>query len=113
MWMAQCLVNQLSWQAITAVLALSTVGTALAFVLFYQLIEKAGPSFASFVTYLVPLFAVILGILFLQEAISQEVFWGATLIMSGAMIMNKSIPLKSCVNAGKSLLNWKMKIENT
>lgn len=107
------ILNQLSWQAITAVLALSTVGTALAFVLFYQLIEKAGPSFASFVTYLVPLFAVILGILFLQEAISQEVFWGATLIMSGAMIMNKSIPLKSCVNAGKSLLNWKMKIENT
>ncbi len=107
------LVDQLSWQAITSVLALSTVGTALAFVLFYQLIEKAGASFASFVTYLVPLFAVILGILFLQEAVSQEVFWGATLIMSGAMIMNKSLPLKSCVNAGKSLLNWKRKIENT
>jgi drug/metabolite transporter (DMT)-like permease len=105
------LVDQLSWQAITSVLALSTVGTALAFILFYQLIEKAGPSFASFVTYLVPLFAVILGILILQEAVSQEVFWGATLIFAGAMILNKSTPVRSAINACKSLMGWQSNAE--
>ncbi len=107
------LVDQLSWQAITSVLALSTVGTALAFILFYQLIEKAGPSFASFVTYLVPLFAVILGILILQEAVSQEVFWGATLIFAGAMILNKSIPVRWAINACKSLMGWQSNAEKT
>jgi drug/metabolite transporter (DMT)-like permease len=106
-------INQLSWNAIAAVLALSIMGTALAFVLFYQLVERAGPSFAAFVTYLVPLFAVILGILFLQEAVSKEVFLGATFIISGAILMNNSIPLSSVVATCKTLVDWRNKTEKT
>jgi len=106
-------VYHLAWSTITAVLILAVMGTAVAFVLFYYLVEKAGPSFAAFVTYLVPIFAVVLGVLFLQESVSQEVFWGATLIFAGAITMNNSIPLRRAVEACKSLVNIKNKVEKT
>jgi len=102
--------HQLSWTIISSVLVLSIVGTAIAFVLFYRLVENAGPSFASFVTYLVPLFAIILGILFLNESVSQEIFWGTALIFSGAIIMNKNLPFRSVVYIWKVVIGWKKKI---
>jgi len=88
------LIETLSWSAIGSVLALASFGTAIAFALFYQILDRTRPSYVSFVTYIVPVFAVILGITLLNESISNAAIIGAVFIMIGAMIINNAIKLK-------------------
>ena len=64
-----------------AVLALGLLCTALAYVLFFRIIETAGPAKALTVTFLVPVFALFYGVLFLSETIT-----GWTLLC-GAVIL--------------------------
>ena len=69
-----------------ALAALGTLGTGIAYVLNFDVINNAPPAVASSVTYLVPIFAVIVGAAFLGET----VFWyeplGAAIILLGAAI---------------------------
>ena len=97
--------REISWTAMGAVLALASVGTALGFVLFYHILSRNGPSFASFVTYIVPFFAVILGITFLKESVSYGVIFGGVLIVSGAMVINKNIPVRAVAAKCKSIVS--------
>ena len=48
--------------------ALGAGGTGLAFVIFYTLIAEVGPAKASIVAYIAPVFAVIYGVAFRDEA---------------------------------------------
>lgn len=64
-----------------AVLALGLLCTAVAYVLFFRIIEVAGPARALTVTFLVPVFALLYGVLFLNESIT-----GWTLVC-GAVIL--------------------------
>ena len=64
-----------------AVLALGLLCTAVAYVLFFRIIEAAGPAKALTVTFLVPVFALVYGVLFLSESIT-----GWTLLC-GAVIL--------------------------
>ena len=60
-----------SQQAMGAVAMLGIFCTGLVYFLYMALIQKAGPTFASFSNYLVPLFGVMLGALFLGEQIQS------------------------------------------
>ena len=60
-------VSPTSWGAI---LALGIVCSGIAYVLYYRLIKRIGPSRASTVTYLIPLFAVTWAWMFLGEPLS-------------------------------------------
>ena len=53
---------------IAAMAALGAGGTGLAFVIFYTLIAEVGPAKASIVAYIAPVFAVIYGVAFRDEA---------------------------------------------
>jgi drug/metabolite transporter (DMT)-like permease len=53
-----------------AVIALGLLCTAVAYVLFFRIIEAAGPAKALTVTFLVPVFARLYGVLFLSEIIT-------------------------------------------
>ncbi len=57
--------------------------TALAFILFFQLLEKIGIVRTMIVTYLIPLFGVFWGFLFLDELITLNITIGAMLILAG------------------------------
>ena len=57
-------------RASAAVLALGAVGTALAFVIFYKLINEVGAGRASLVSYLAPAVALGYGALLLDEEIT-------------------------------------------
>ncbi len=73
----------------TAWLAVATVGvlcTGVAYVLFFRLIEKAGPARALAVPFVVPVFAVIYGALFLGETLTPwMVGCGAVIVLGTAL----------------------------
>ncbi len=64
-------------------LALGVFGTGVAYVLYYRLIHDIGPTSASFVVYLVPVFAIALGYLTLDEKLGLNTFVGAALVIGG------------------------------
>jgi drug/metabolite transporter (DMT)-like permease len=63
-----------------SLLVLGVLCTGIAYILYFRLIEQAGPSRALAVTFLVPVFAVIYGSLFLSEAVTG---W---MLLCGAVI---------------------------
>jgi len=75
-----------SWQAVGAVVALGTVGTAFAYLLFFTIIAGAGAAYASFVTYLVPPVALAYGAVFLGESVGGAALGGLALIFLGVAL---------------------------
>ena len=69
-----------AWAAIAA---LALVCTALGYVLYFRLIERAGATNALLVTLLVPPVAIVLGGLFLGESLAPQDFAGLALIALG------------------------------
>lgn len=67
-----------------AIAALSLLCTALAYMLYYQLITHIGPVRALTVTFLIPIFGMLWGILFLGETVTVPMLFGCGLIMCGA-----------------------------
>lgn len=84
-----------SWPALGSLLALSILGTALAFVVYYRLLEQVSATYLSMSTYLVPVFGVILGVLVLDERLGWNSYVGCTLILAGVMIVNGLIKVAS------------------
>jgi drug/metabolite transporter (DMT)-like permease len=69
-----------------AVLVLGVACTGVAYVFFFRLMARLGPSRAITVTFLVPLAAMIFGALFLGEVISGTMMVGCTLILLGVAL---------------------------
>lgn len=69
-----------------AVAALGMLGTGIAYVLNFEVIRQAPPTIASSVTYVVPIFAVVVGAAFLGETVHWYEPAGAALILLGAAI---------------------------
>jgi drug/metabolite transporter (DMT)-like permease len=71
---------------IAAMAALGAGGTGLAFVIFYTLIADVGPTKASIVAYVAPVFAVFYGVAFRDEPFTLGTVVGMALILSGSWI---------------------------
>lgn len=69
--------------AVGAVLALASVSTALAYLIFYPLLKRAGATNATLVTFLVPMNAILFGALLLHERLEWNAFAGMALIFTG------------------------------
>lgn len=78
-----------SLQAVGALAALGFVATGLAMFLFYTLIGEVGPARASLVTYLAPGFAVVYGVLLLDEALGATTIAGLVLILAGSWLAGR------------------------
>jgi drug/metabolite transporter (DMT)-like permease len=72
-----------SWKALGSVAALGVAGTAFALIFFYAMLNRYGASRASLVTYLLPPFALIYGVLFLDERMTLNAVLGLLLILAG------------------------------
>lgn len=73
----------------TAWLALLAVGvlcTGVAYILYFRLIENAGPARALAVTFVIPVFAVFYGALFLSEAVTLWMLLCAVIIICGTAL---------------------------
>lgn len=74
--------------AIGSALVLGFFGTAMAYLVYYKLIDSAGATFISLVTYLLPPIGVVLGVVFLGEQPGWHSLAGLTLIIMGVMVVN-------------------------
>jgi len=70
-----------------SVLALGLVCGAVAYLLYFRLIVDIGPAGALTVTYLIPLFGVLWGTLFLGEALSMTMLAGGVLVVLGTVLV--------------------------
>ena len=72
--------------SIFAMIALGVFGSGIAYIWNFQLVERAGSSIASSVTYLTPLVAVFVGWLFLNERLTWYEPLGGLIVLLGAAI---------------------------
>jgi drug/metabolite transporter (DMT)-like permease len=86
--------NPNAWQGFTAIVILSVIGTAFALILFNKLVANVSIVFASSVTYLIPIIAVVIGLSF-GESINSYQVGAMLLVISGVFIANRSNKLKS------------------
>jgi drug/metabolite transporter (DMT)-like permease len=82
-------------KTIASVLVLGFVGTAIAYLLFFALIQRAGPNYATLVTYLVPPIALFYGAVFLGESFGVIDFASLGLILVGVALATGSVRLAS------------------
>ena len=69
-----------------AVVALGVICTGIAYVLYFRLIEHAGPPRALAVTFLIPVFAVLYGVLLLDESVTAWMVFCAAVIVCGTAL---------------------------
>jgi len=75
----------LTW---TAVLWLGLLGSCLAFIMSYGLLNAWGPTRSSLVTYVFPVVGLLLGALFLNETLTWRLAIGALLVIAGIVFVN-------------------------
>ena len=88
-------------ETIASILVLGFVGTAIAYLLFFALIQRAGPNYATLVTYLVPPIALAYGAIFLGESFGRTAFVALALILAGVALATGSVRLAS-LRAGRA-----------
>ncbi|SOD74114.1 drug/metabolite transporter (DMT)-like permease [Jatrophihabitans sp. GAS493] len=78
--------DHLHANTVASIIALALICTALAFVLFFELIAAIGPSRAVVITYVNPAVAVFLGVLLLNESFTMGMAIGFPLILAGSVL---------------------------
>jgi len=66
---------------------LGLLGTAIAYIIYFYLLHRIGPTRISMITYIPPLVGVILGIIFLGESFYWQAILGGALILSGITLV--------------------------
>ena len=83
---------------ILLVMGLGVFGTALAYPLYFLILELAGASNLMLVTIIVPVFALVIDAMLLQQFVSYADMAGFVLVAIGLMVMdgrlNRFIPAK-------------------
>lgn len=81
--------SSFAWSSLLAVLVLGAVGTGLAFVLMGNLAGRVGGTRASFVTYLVPVVALILGVALRGDEVAAISIGGIACVIVGAALASR------------------------
>lgn len=84
--------------ALYSSITLGTVCTALAYILYFRLIASLGPAKAITVAYLIPVFGIVWGVLFLQEIVTFSMLMGAALILFGVSLTTGMLKMKTSKN---------------
>lgn len=71
-----------------ALLGFASLSTALAYIVFFQILVRSGASAVMLVTLLIPISAIALGTLFLGEPLQAREIAGAIIIASGLLIID-------------------------
>ncbi len=80
-----------SLAALGSMAELGILGTALAYLLYFRLINTVGPARTTLVTYLVPCTALIWGAVFLGEQVSWNALAGLLLVLLGTLLTNGTL----------------------
>lgn len=63
--------------------AIALVNTALAYVVYYRMLANVGVTYISLVTFLIPIIALMLGVVFLNESVTTQALTGMAVIALG------------------------------
>ena len=74
---------------LAAIVVLGVVGTGFAYVLNYQIITSEGATVASTVIYLLPVVAIVLGVLVLSEPVTVATLAGIALVLAGVALTRR------------------------
>ena len=86
-------------KSVLPLIYLGVFPTAIAFLMRFYLIHKAGPIFLSYVAYLIPAFAIVWGYLFLNETVTFNSIIGVILVLLGVLISQKKLVTKKTNNS--------------
>lgn len=75
--------GELTASVVAAIVALGVLGSGVAYILSYQIVEAAGASTASTVTYLTPLVAAVVGVALLGESVTWNQPVGGVVVLCG------------------------------
>lgn len=81
--------SRLAWSSLLAVAALGAVGTGLAFVLMGRLVGRVGSTRAAFAIYLVPVVALVLGVIVRHEDVVAIGVVGVVMVIAGAVLASR------------------------
>lgn len=84
-----------SFDAWAALIFVAVLCTAVAYVLYFRLIESAGPGRALTVTFMIPVFAIIYGALFLNEAITPWMIFCGCVVVCGTALSSGLLKIKA------------------
>ncbi|HOZ67112.1 MAG TPA: DMT family transporter [Burkholderiaceae bacterium] len=87
--------NTPSLQAWGSVLFVAILCTGVAYVLYFRLIEAAGPSKTLTVTFMIPVFAIVYGVLFLGEELTLWMMLCACVIICGTALATGLVKIKA------------------
>jgi drug/metabolite transporter (DMT)-like permease len=76
-----------STNSIIALLALILVSTTFAYIIYFYLLNNVGPTRTASVTFLVPVFGTIWGILFLEESFNAGMLVGMAIILASVALV--------------------------
>jgi drug/metabolite transporter (DMT)-like permease len=76
----------LSLEVVASVVALGALGSGIAFVLNLRMIRLIGASMTSMVTYIMPIFAIVVGVLVLDEHLTWYQPVGALVVLTGVAV---------------------------
>jgi drug/metabolite transporter (DMT)-like permease len=85
-------------EPVLSVAALGVLGTGVAYLLNYAIVDRAGATIASTVTYLIPLFATVCGVAFLGEGLSWNAPVGALVVLGGVALSQRGLTPSSRVS---------------
>ena len=72
------------------ILLLGILCTAIATIIYFQILQTAGASFLSIMNFLIPLWAILFGILILHDAFSWNYIFGLIIILAGIKLANSN-----------------------
>jgi len=82
--------SRFAWSSLAAMVAVGVFGTGVAMVLMGSLVGSVGPTRATFITYLIPIVALVLGLVFRDEVVSPIAIVGVVLVIAGAILASRS-----------------------
>jgi drug/metabolite transporter (DMT)-like permease len=80
--------------AVLSMLALGLVSTAFAYLIFFRLLARAGATNVGLVTFLIPVSAILLGVLVLGEILAPRHIAGMVLIAAGLVLIDGRLVLR-------------------
>ena len=75
-----------AWDSFLAIAVAGAVGTGLAFVIMGSLVSRVGSTRSSFITYMLPVVALVLGVVFRNDRVTVISLAGVVLVIGGALL---------------------------
>jgi len=85
-------ISDASWESgpLVAVVVLGVVGTGIAFAIMGSLVGRVGSTRASFITYLIPVVSLALGVAFRSDTVAPLALLGIALVIIGALLASRA-----------------------